>query len=143
MNSHPSLQACPVVLSFQAQRVLRALFELSRAVREIEVGLLARELGLLPVRAGQSLLELERRGLVRLACLRLTMPGLLCATRLAPLSQGEHVASESSVVVPMEAARVALARQRSVVRAPRGNQRGGQRSAAGSARRPRGQRAGM
>ncbi len=87
--------------------MLRAVFELSREVRQIEVGLLSRELGMRPLRVGEALLELDKLGLVRLDQLRLTMPGLLCASRLPQLQQAERVAAQAPVVVPMAAARVA------------------------------------
>lgn len=135
MNSQIPFQANQESLSFEAQRVLRALFELSRAVRNIEAGTLAGELGLRPTQVGKALLELERRGLICVERLRLTMTGLARATRLPGQAllasmHAEAVAARGVVceprglVVPIEAARV-VSPHRAQARAARERPAGG------------------
>jgi DNA-binding transcriptional ArsR family regulator len=70
-------------------RILYALFCLSRDTRHIDATELARASGVSTTAAGQALLELERGGLVDASRARLTMLGLARAARLSGASGGQ------------------------------------------------------
>ena len=69
-------------LASDAARTLRLMFEQSRADQPLELPVLARRLGLARVQVARQLLVLERLGLVNAERVRLTMAGLVLATRL-------------------------------------------------------------
>jgi hypothetical protein len=70
------------------QQVLRALFCLSRDTQRISALTLAAATGLTPTRAGEALVALERAGLVDASRARLTMRGLVLATRIKDSAKG-------------------------------------------------------
>jgi len=67
-------------------RVLRTLFELSQHDRPAHAGALGAELGLSRTLAAEALVHLDAAGLVRAEHARLTMRGLVLATRLEPVT---------------------------------------------------------
>jgi DNA-binding transcriptional ArsR family regulator len=70
-------------------RILYALFCLSRDTRHIDATELARAAGSSALAAGQALLDLERAGLVDASRARLTMSGLARAARLSAAGSGQ------------------------------------------------------
>src|SRR5262245_19980493 len=70
-------------------RVLFALFCLSRDTRHIDAAELSRATGVTVTAAGEALLALERAGLVDASRARLTMLGLARASRLAGTGGGQ------------------------------------------------------
>jgi DNA-binding transcriptional ArsR family regulator len=69
-------------------RVLHALFCLSRDTGHISATTLGAAVGLTPTLAAQTLVALERAGLVDASRARLTLLGLATAVRLGPASSG-------------------------------------------------------
>ncbi len=69
-----------------ALRVLRLLLDLAKHDRAAHVGTIARQLDIGRTQAADALVRLDRAGLVRAEHARLTMSGLVIATRLSPLA---------------------------------------------------------
>jgi hypothetical protein len=84
-------------------QLLHALFRLSRDTRHISATTLAAEVGLTPTLAAQTLVALERAGLVDASRARLTLLGLATAVRLGPASSGEKRAVRAAPVAMMPA----------------------------------------
>ena len=72
--------------------VLIVLFQLSRDTQHISAQTLAEAVHHTPTQTGAALVRLERRGLVDATRARLTMMGLILATRLGAGSGGPRVA---------------------------------------------------
>jgi hypothetical protein len=72
--------------------VLIVLFQLSRDTQHISAQTLAEAVHETPTQIGAALVRLERRGLVDATRARLTMMGLMLATRLGAGSGGPRVA---------------------------------------------------
>jgi hypothetical protein len=84
-------------------QLLHALFCLSRDTRHISATTLAAEVGLTPTVAAQTLVALERAGLVDASRARLTLLGLATAVRLGPASSGEKRAVRAVAVTTLPA----------------------------------------
>jgi len=86
--------------------VLIVLFQLSRDTQHISAQTLAEAVAQTPTQTGEALIRLERRGLVDATRARLTMMGLMLATRLGAGSGGPRVATPK--VAKAEGARAEL-----------------------------------
>jgi hypothetical protein len=86
--------------------VLIVLFQLSRDTQHISAQTLAEAVHHTPTQTGAALVRLERRGLVDATRARLTMMGLMLATRLGAGSGGPRVAVPA--VAKFEGARAEL-----------------------------------
>lgn len=73
--------------------VLIVLFQLSRDTQHISAQTLAEAVEKTPTQTGEALVRLENRGLVDATRARLTMMGLMLATRLGAGSGGPRVAA--------------------------------------------------
>lgn len=71
-------------------RVLRTLFELAQHDRPAHAGALGAELGITRTLAAEALVKLDEAGFVRAEHARLTMRGLVLATRLQPAALSER-----------------------------------------------------
>jgi len=105
-------------------RVLRLLFELAQQDVPAHPGTIAAHLGLSTRRVARHLLALDRAGLVTAERSRLTMSGLVLATRLAPVAKAEPATRRPSrVPTPRQGrtrAGVRVKRARVAVRLPEG-----------------------
>jgi hypothetical protein len=89
------------------QQVLRALFCLSRDTRHISALTLAAATGLTPTRAAEALVALERDGLVDASRARLTMRGLVLASRIKGSGAGGVGRQDRAAVAAAAPVRVA------------------------------------
>jgi hypothetical protein len=107
-------QTTPQTLNVPSQRLLRALFELARVDQAASAGSLARLLGRRAVEVAQLLVQLDQLGLVRAERARLTLPGLLVATRLPALGlplTAQPGALREATAASERRARVSVARR--------------------------------
>jgi len=86
-------------------RVLRTLFELAQHDRPAHAGALGAELGITRTLAAEALVKLDDAGLVRAEHARLTMRGLVLATRLQPVVLSERRIAPNPQLVPGRALR--------------------------------------
>lgn len=77
-------------LSPLARRTLVAMFELAAAGTPVHAGTLAHALGAKVSAVGEALCELDKRGLIWLSRVALTMRGLALAARLARQAAGSR-----------------------------------------------------
>jgi len=88
-----------------ALRVLRVLFELAHQDRPAHAGALSAELGVQRTQAALSLVQLDAAGLVSADKARLTMRGLVLASRLQPVTLHAAHRVPSPMLVPGRALR--------------------------------------
>lgn len=94
----PPADLAPAVL-----RVLRLLFELGQADESAHVGTLAARLGQAPATTARHLLDLEVAGYAHAERARLTMAGLVLATRLPAVARDSRSPSGSPGQAPRRA----------------------------------------
>ena len=92
---------------FMQQRVLHALFLMSRDTRHISAATLARAARVTPTRAAEALVALERAGLVDASRARLTLRGLAVAVQ-SGAGRGGLGAAQRPAAQPDRKAQTAL-----------------------------------